>query len=259
MGNGASQRTQGVSAMRKAESPRFAGVMGAGVVAVLLLFAGACGDDDSGSSTDTPVTTTTTTTSTTAAPAATTTSTTAAPVATTTSTTEAPTTTTAAPKEMLDPIRQTAEIRPQDDGSLLVYTEIVIEATPEQVWEVLTDFDTMPQWSSTFQGLTGDLSDGGQATATFTTPDGTFPFPHVISWDEGLSFSWSDPILFAPGITDDHRYVVDSTDGEATLFVQTDQLTGDNDALPAAELAETLRVLYVVFNEEFKAEVESRY
>ncbi len=160
--------------------------------------------------------------------------------------------------ETLDPQRSTAEVRTLDDGSLLAYTEVVIEATPEQVWAVLTDFETMPDWSFTFQGLTGDLSDGGEAVATYIVEGAPLEFPHVIDWEEGRSFGWSDPILFAPGIVDDHRFVIDRTDGERTLFIQTDTLTGDDPNFPAAILAEQLVTSYEFFNQQLKTEVERR-
>ncbi|WP_419927017.1 SRPBCC family protein [Candidatus Poriferisocius sp.] len=163
------------------------------------------------------------------------------------------------PGGCLDRERATAEVRPQDDGSLLVYSDIVIEATPEQVWEVLTDFEAMPDWSSSLQGVVGDLSDGGQATAIFLSEGELSEFPHILTWEEGRSFSWSDELLFAPGIVDHHQYIVDRTDGVATLFVQTDQLTGDNATFPAGVLAGFLQGLYAQFNQELKAEVERRF
>ena len=36
-----------------------------------------------------------------------------------------------------------------------IFTQIEIEATREQVWSVLTDFEKMPEWSSSFQGIKG--------------------------------------------------------------------------------------------------------
>ena len=160
--------------------------------------------------------------------------------------------------EMLDPIGALAEVRPLDDGSLQVYSEIVIAATPEQIWEVLTDFETMPEWSGSFQGLAGNLTDGGEAVATFLAEGELYPFPHALTWEEGRSFGWSDPLAFAPGIIDDHHYIIDRTDGTNTLFIQIDTLTGDNDAYPAAVLADQLVQGYAWFNQQLKAEVERR-
>ena len=160
--------------------------------------------------------------------------------------------------EMLDPIGALAEVRTLDDGVLEVYSEIVIAATPEQIWAVLTDFETMPDWSGSFQGLAGNLTDGGEAVATFLAEGELYPFPHVLTWEEGRSFGWSDPLAFAPGIVDDHHYIVDRTDGTNTLFIQIDTLTGDNDAYPAAVLADQLVQGYAWFNQQLKAEVERR-
>ena len=161
--------------------------------------------------------------------------------------------------EMLDPIGALAEVRPQDDGSLQVYSEIVIAATPEQVWDVLTDFESMPDWSDTFQGLAGNLAEGGEAVATFLIEDQTLPFPHVLTWEDGRWFGWSDELLFAPGIVDDHLYIVDRTDGTNTLFIQIDTLTGDSADYPAAVLADQLVQAYSWFNQQLKAEVERRF
>ena len=161
--------------------------------------------------------------------------------------------------EMLDPIGALAEVRTLDDGVLEVYSEIVIAATPEQIWAVLTDFETMPDWSGSFQGLAGNLTDGGEAVATFLAEGELYPFAHVLTWEEGRSFGWSDPLAFAPGIVDDHHYIVDRTDGTNTLFIQIDTLTGDNDAYPAAVLADQLVQGYAWFNQQLKAEVEHRF
>ncbi len=160
---------------------------------------------------------------------------------------------------MLDPTGALAEVRTQDDGSLQVYSEIVIAATPEQIWDVLTDFATMPEWSDTLQGLTGDLADGGEAVVTFLAEGQALPFPHVLIWEEGRSFGWSDPLAFAPGIVDDHHYIIDRTDGTNTLFIQIDTLTGDNDAYPAAVLADQVVQGYAWFNQQLKTEVERRF
>ena len=51
-----------------------------------------------------------------------------------------------------------------------VHTEIVIDAPPEVVWAVLTDWDRLPEWSPTIQGMTGDVTDGGQVVVDYIHP-----------------------------------------------------------------------------------------
>lgn len=52
------------------------------------------------------------------------------------------------------------EVIQQGDKSYQVYTEIIIDATPEEVWSVLTDFDQMSSWSSSLQTITGIFENG---------------------------------------------------------------------------------------------------
>ncbi len=140
-----------------------------------------------------------------------------------------------------------------------VSTSITINATPQQVWEVLTDFDSYSSWSSTFQGLEGDISNGGQVTALF--PDGMgniIPFPHELIYEEGIRFGWSDPILTLPGILDNHFYTVEAC-GSETQFIQTDEFIGNDPNLAALDLANLLVDGYQMFNSDLKAEVERRF
>ena len=41
-----------------------------------------------------------------------------------------------------------------------VFTEIEIDATADQVWAVLTDFEKLPGWSSSFQGVNKPMALG---------------------------------------------------------------------------------------------------
>ncbi len=155
---------------------------------------------------------------------------------------------------------ESGNITSREDGSAGVYTSIVINARPEQVWEVLTDFSTMPNWSSSFQGLQGDPSDGVQANALFLVEGNPAPvsFSHRLIWEEGKRFGWSDPILFAPGVVDYHLYVVEPC-GDQTLFIQTDNFTGTDEMFSPQVLATILLGGYQTFNRELKAEVERRF
>ena len=38
-----------------------------------------------------------------------------------------------------------------------IKTEIVIHATPEKIWKILTDFGNYPQWNPFIVSVTGDV------------------------------------------------------------------------------------------------------
>jgi len=140
--------------------------------------------------------------------------------------------------------------------SVDIRTTIVIEASPEQVWSVLSNFENMPSWSSTFQGITGDISNGGLITSTFIFQGDTLGFPHALSYEEGVQFGWSDPVTFAPGVVDNHFYRIEECDDQ-TLFIQSDGFTGtDPNFGNLMDFANVVLIDFQTFNRELKEEVE---
>ena len=161
--------------------------------------------------------------------------------------------------EELDPDRETEEVVELGDEQWQAYTDIVIEATPEQVWEVLTDFEAMPTWSSSLQGIEGPLADGASVVVTFIVFEMTYELDHTLIHADGEHFGWADPVLGYDGISDHHLYVVGETDGTHTLFIQEDTFTGTSEVATAQELAQTVAPIYTAFNRELEAEVEARF
>lgn len=141
-----------------------------------------------------------------------------------------------------------------------VSTSIFIDALPADVWATLTDFETMSEWSTgTLQTMTGDIRDGGQVEIVFlfgVDDDGNpvaNTIQHRLIFEEGESFGWSDPFpAEIGGGRDNHMYRVQPC-GDGTLFIQTDEITGNP---YAANFATQLMPLYQVFNADLKAEME---
>ena len=63
-----------------------------------------------------------------------------------------------------------------------IFTEIEIDATADQVWAVLTDFEKLPEWSSSFQGVNKPVALGEVSTAYFKNPitGGMMEFTHEV-------------------------------------------------------------------------------
>ncbi|MGX9356680.1 SRPBCC family protein [Roseobacteraceae bacterium S113] len=148
------------------------------------------------------------------------------------------------------------------DTHATVDTSVLINATPEEVWETLTDFDAMASWSSgTLQGMTGDIEDGGSVTVTFifgTTEDGApnvIEIPHTLIFEDGSILGWSDPFPEdIGGGHDNHLYRVGAC-GDQTLFIQSDEFVGNP---YAANFVAQLLPMYQTFNAELKAKVEGQ-
>ena len=151
----------------------------------------------------------------------------------------------------------TSSVTPNSDSTTYsVYSDIVINASAAEIWSVLTEWDSVGNWSSSFLGLTGDIRDGGSVIARYKVGTDTFNFPHTLHYVEGVEFGWSDPIAFAPGITDNHLFKLEPISSCQTKFIQTDEFTGYDSTFTLPNLSAQSEAGYNQFNSELKAEVE---
>lgn len=97
-----------------------------------------------------------------------------------------------------------------------IKTEITINATPEKIWSVLTDFACYPDWNPFVKSLTGNVAVGSKIKITL--PGMKFS-PTVLVLEKNREFRWLGHLLF-PGLFDgEHRFqIVDNGDGTSKLI-----------------------------------------
>ncbi len=139
-----------------------------------------------------------------------------------------------------------------------VHTEIDINAPVETVWDILTDFEKMPEWSSTFQGIQGEFKKEAQIASIYKGPLGKeMRIEHpLVSLIDGHEFAWSSEV--ALGIIDHHIFRVERIDDARTRFVQTDQPNGSAMRVLGPLVARIFKNMYETFNRELKTRAESR-
>lgn len=142
-----------------------------------------------------------------------------------------------------------------------VFTEIEIDATPEQVWSVLTDWENLKEWSSTFVGISVSKPIKGERFISyFKNPitGGNIELEHICTdYEDGVKFVWSGDIIGKT--TDYHIYLLEPTQSGATLFKQEDGLHGPNSKFFNFLTKHKMTALYKKFNRELKVRVESLY
>ena len=141
-----------------------------------------------------------------------------------------------------------------------VFTEIEIDATADQVWAVLTDFEKLPEWSSSFQGVNKPMALGEVSTAYFKNPitGGMMEFTHeVIVYEEGRAFGWSGDAML--GRQDHHIFRIEELPDGRAKFKQEDGLNGKKSNFLIRMVEAQIGKAYDKFNHELKARVESLY
>jgi len=143
-----------------------------------------------------------------------------------------------------------------------VFTEMEINATPEEVWQVLTDWERLKEWSSSFIGIsTEDLEEGQSFTTYFKNPitGDRIGFERVcIAYEKGRRFGWSGSITHH-GTTDHHIFSVEPTERGTTIFKQEDGLHGPHSKFFNFLAKHKMTAMYKKFDKELKIRVESLY
>lgn len=108
-----------------------------------------------------------------------------------------------------------------------IHTDIEIEASPERIWEVLSDFGSYPDWNPFIVSIKGEPKAGTKLEVVMQ-PKGkkaqTFK-PEVTQAEPGRVFEWLGH-LGVKGIFDGrHHFGLEPTDS-GTRFTQKEDFTG---------------------------------
>ncbi|MEM9051331.1 MAG: SRPBCC domain-containing protein [Bacteroidota bacterium] len=138
-------------------------------------------------------------------------------------------------------------------GRKSVHHEITIDATPEKVWQVLTDMEKYPEWNPTMQLVSGEVKEGNKVRYQFTQdPENVSEMDAVVvevSPNEVLNQKGGMPMI----LTFDHRYIIEESGNQTKMTIHEDYAgIGVNFWNPKA-----VEEAYGRLNEALKARVES--
>ena len=109
-----------------------------------------------------------------------------------------------------------------------ISTEIEIAATPEKVWEVLTDVNGWKNWSPIIKGSTGEVSLGSQVNITMKGKDGGDGpkySPKITVLDKPKMFRWRAHMMASFLFTNDKVFELEET-SSGTRLVHKELFSG---------------------------------
>jgi hypothetical protein len=140
-------------------------------------------------------------------------------------------------------------------------TQIAIDATPERVWQVLTDFDAYSQWNPFMTRANGTLVQGERLTIRMQPAGGramTFR-PTVIDAVPPRRLRWLGRLL-VPGIFDgEHSFTIEPLDGGGVRLVQQEDFRGVLVPLLARSLDRRTLPAFERMNEALKQRAEAAH
>lgn len=108
----------------------------------------------------------------------------------------------------------------------VIHTETEIEASPERVWAVLTDFAGYPAWNPLITDASGTLAVGETLTLRMM-PGGkpqTFT-PEVLAVRENAELRWLGALRWSWLFSGEHRFALSGV-GDGTRLVQSEVFRG---------------------------------
>jgi hypothetical protein len=141
-----------------------------------------------------------------------------------------------------------------------IVTEIEIDASPDAVWAVLTDFASYPEWNPVLE-IDGEPTESERLEVTAgyeNTRPMTFR-PTVLVANEPTEFRWQGR-LFVPGLYDgEHRFVLTALDdGERTRLIHAETFRGALVGFINRRIGDDVETGFKQMNEALKQRVESQ-
>jgi hypothetical protein len=109
-----------------------------------------------------------------------------------------------------------------------LHADIEIQAAPERVWEVLTDFDAYETWNPFIIQATGQAAPGSRLRLRMQ-PAGRRPMtfrPEVLEAEPGRRLRWLGRLL-VPGLFDgEHRFTIEPVGPGRVRLAQHEEFRG---------------------------------
>lgn len=140
-----------------------------------------------------------------------------------------------------------------------IRTVIIVTASAERIWSVLTDFDAHPDWNPFVRSIEGRAQPGARLKVSIHPPGGkgmTFK-PVVLKAEPNRELRWLGRFLF-PGIFDgEHYFVIEPLDANQVKFIHGERFSGILVSLLKSSLDGRTRAGFEAMNLALKARAES--
>ena len=135
-----------------------------------------------------------------------------------------------------------------------IETEISIDAKPQKVWQVLTDFEQYPNWNPFIRSIKGEKKEGKKLTISINPPDGkamTFK-PIVLKYKPDKEFRWKGKLGIRGIFDGEHYFLLEEANGQ-TKFIHGEEFAGILVPLMQKTLEKTEKG-FILMNEALKKE-----
>ncbi len=139
-----------------------------------------------------------------------------------------------------------------------IKTEIIINAAPEKVWKVLTDFNAYPNWNPFITSIEGEVFEGSKFKVSIQ-PLGSKSMrfsPICTSYNENVEFSWLGKLMMKGIFDGKHSFELLPLEGGKTKFIHREEFNGLLVSMFWKKLDVNTRWSFEMMNDKLKETVE---
>lgn len=139
-----------------------------------------------------------------------------------------------------------------------IETNIVIDSTPQKVWNILTNFKEYELWNPFMTKVIGDANLGSKIEVNIKTMNGkkrTY-YPIITKCETNSELRWKGKSIL-PGVFDGERiFILERSDDNKVSFSHNEIFSGLGVKFVGNKLDENLRESFVRMNEALKIRAE---
>jgi hypothetical protein len=137
----------------------------------------------------------------------------------------------------------------------VLHTELDIDASPEQVWKVLTDRQAYPDWNPFITSSTGELTVGGTITNVLRDTNGseTKFTPKLLAVTPNQELRWIGKVPPGALFDGEHSFRLTALPDGRTHLVQEEKFTGAAVPFTRSWLNKTIKPQFEAMNQALAA------
>jgi hypothetical protein len=130
----------------------------------------------------------------------------------------------------------------QEQAMKEIDTEIIIDAPPERVWQVLTDFASYPEWNPFIREARGELEVGKRLSLQLALGKRTIPIkPELVRVEPNRALVWRGSLPIPGLFTGEHAFELEPQGASQTRLRHHEKFNGLLVRVLGKVLAETKR------------------
>ncbi len=136
-------------------------------------------------------------------------------------------------------------------------TEIEIRASPEKVWQILTDLDKYPEWNPFIHHAFGDAKAGEKVDITFHSGSKDMTLHcKVVKVEPNKEFCWKYHVALPGLFNGEHHFIIEPVDANRVRFVDREVFNGLLVPLQAKDIDTNSRHGFEQMDKALKARAE---